>query len=344
MKKKKPKKAKKYFLRLLLATLSAAIFFLGQTINSAALPSSDTPILFYSTQTQQDLQGTFVSAIESARQSIHLTIYSLSDEGVIQALKRQAEKGIRVSVICDAKASPAAKKKLGPLIHTVKRSPTGLMHQKILVVDGKQTWIGSANMTRDSLRMHSNLVMAFDCSELATVAVKNFLEMPEQGSFPHQPPSAFMIGGQRVELYLLPDPRALDYLLSLLRQAKKSLHVAMFTWTHPRLTEAVIDAHRRGVTVNVMLDANSTRGASAETLFLLRKAGVNTSISAGTALLHHKLACIDGETLICGSANWTRAAFTQNDDCFVVIHQMNQEQNRMIENLWKNQPLLHEGN
>ena len=33
------------------------------------------------------------------------------------------------------------------------------MHRKVLLVDGEEVWLGSANMTRDSLRMHGNLMV-----------------------------------------------------------------------------------------------------------------------------------------------------------------------------------------
>ena len=51
-------------------------------------------------------------------------------------------------------------------------------------------------------------------------------------------------------------------------------------------------------------------------------------------LLHHKWALIDKETLIVGSANWTTAAFTKNQDCFLVLPLKEKEQ-KFMKNLWK---------
>jgi len=73
------------------------------------------------------------------------------------------------------------------------------MHQKIIVIDHKMVFIGSANMTPTSLRMHDNLVAGFVSEPIA-----QFLEK-------HKPftPGYFRtkIARQDVELWLLPDPR-----------------------------------------------------------------------------------------------------------------------------------------
>jgi cardiolipin synthase A/B len=84
----------------------------------------------------------------------------------------------------------------------------------------------------------------------------------------------------------------------------------------------------------VVIDHYSGKGASAKIAALLKKNNVPTSLSPGGALLHHKFLYIDGKTLVNGSANWTKAAFAQNDDCFLVIHDLTQEQHDQMEDLW----------
>lgn len=331
----KLKYLRRQLFRLLLISIFSGSLWVAQSLHTATLPRSDAPVVLCSSQARQDLHTTFLSAISNAQHSIHLTIYSLSDSAVLSALKERAEAGVSVSIICDAKATPSAKRKLGPQVKVTKRSAPGLMHQKILIIDNSQTWIGSANMTSASLRMHSNLVLAFNSEPLAAAALQNFNTMPAEGRFEHPSPQYFNIGNQKVELWFLPDhPRALRYLLSLLQQAKNSIRIAMFTWTHPDLTQATIEAHRRGVDVQVILDHTSAHGVSAETYHRLEQAGISVALGNSSTLLHHKMLVIDNSTLINGSANWTRAAFTQNDDCFVVLHDLTREQQECIDRLW----------
>ncbi len=75
---------------------------------------------------------------------------------------------------------------------------------------------------------------------------------------------------------------------------------------------------------------------------MLEKGGIPVHLSTGQGLLHYKFAYIDEKILINGSANWTAAAFKDNDDFFLVIHPLtdkqtltDQQKNKMSE-LWKN--------
>jgi phosphatidylserine/phosphatidylglycerophosphate/cardiolipin synthase-like enzyme len=110
----------------------------------------------------------------------------------------------------------------------------------------------------------------------------------------------------------------------------------MFTWTRRDLASSVVAASRRGVDVEVVIDYNAGRGAGAEIVRLLKQGGVTVHLSRGGPLLHHKFLYIDGSVLVNGSANWTRAAFRQNNDCFIVIKELNDEQRNQLDALWTN--------
>ena len=73
-----------------------------------------------------------------------------------------------------------------------------------------------------------------------------------------------MVGGQEIELWLLPDPRghALQDLRKKIRYAHKTLQIALFTFTHPALIDELIAAHKRGVFVTLIIDMHSALGAS----------------------------------------------------------------------------------
>ena len=77
-------------------------------------------------------------------------------------------------------------------------------------------------------------------------------------------------------------------------------------------------AHERGVKVRVVLDPTlATAHYSAATPLL--NAGIPVSIERGSGLLHHKLAIIDGSTVITGSMNWSRAGDESNSEDLVII-------------------------
>jgi cardiolipin synthase len=316
------------------------IFFVCVTILILSLapnqPKASEPPLLYSNQLHQDLRLTLVDAIRGANQSIHLVMFGLSDPAIINAL---AHKNVPTTVYYDANASPNLWNALpNAKLHPVRGH--GLMHQKILILDKETVFIGSANMTTASLRMHDNLVVGLKNKKIA-----QFLIDRSPNSTGYLETS---VGGQRVELWLLPDPRghALHDMKKKIRSANKSLRIALFTFTHPALIDEVIAAHNRGLMVSVVIDMHSGLGASSKAIEKLRHAGVRISLSRGLQLLHHKFILIDDKTLLSGSANWTKAAFYKNSDCFIVLHNLTSEQKTFMNSLWTKleseaQPMKH---
>ncbi|NBP21731.1 MAG: hypothetical protein EBV36_07585 [Burkholderiaceae bacterium] len=97
----------------------------------------------------------------------------------------------------------------------------------------------------------------------------------------------------------------------------------------------LITAKKRGVDISIVVDMHSGLGASAKMVAELKNAGIKILLSQGVQLLHHKFVYIDGQTLITGSANWTKAAFTKNSDCLIILHNLSQEQKTFMNRLWR---------
>lgn len=329
------RKPQNIFFSLFFILFLGLVFWTQESLSQTQLPEPGEPPKLYSNQTRDDLKQTFCAAIDSAQQSVMLIIYGLTDPDIIESLKRKSEQGIPVHVVCDAKASPYIDKKLGPGIHTVRRFGPGLMHQKLLVIDDHQNWIGSANMTTDSLRMHGNLVSAIDSVALARLIKTKGETLNEEGRETPLPHETFQVNDQELEMWFLPDCKgAVKRLRDLICSAKKTIKVAMYTWTRYDMAHAVIAAAKRGVQTEVVIDNSSGKGTSSKVVALLKKNGIPVSLSQGPGLLHHKFLYIDGNTLVNGSANWTKNAFSNNDDCFFVLHDLNAEQHDQMEDLW----------
>lgn len=322
-----PIKKKARFPWALLFVAVFCIWFVWESLNPH-LPKPQEAARFYSNQCQQDIRATLLSAIRGATSSIHLVTFGLSDRSVLTALSEKIKENVPTTVYYDTGGSPKIYRFLkGGDIHPIKNA--GLMHQKIVILDKQLVFIGSANMTSASLRMHDNLVIGF-----VSPTVAKFLEEHEPYS------SGYLqtkLGGQELELWLLPDPRghALTELRKKIRTAKRSIRIALFTFTHPGLVDEVIDAHRRGVQVSVVIDMNSALGASSKAFEKLKKAGLCVRLSKGLQLLHHKFIYIDEKTLVTGSANWTKAAFYKNSDCILALEPLNSDQKKFMSRLWR---------
>lgn len=322
----KPKRTSSFPL-FFLSTLSFCIWFVWTSLNPI-LPKPSEPPRLYSNQCQQDLTLTFLEALKKTKNSIHLVMFGLSDPTLLGALAKQIQRHIPTTIYYDSNNSPNLKKMLpGGEIHPVRLA--GLMHQKILIIDEETVFLGSANMTAPSLRMHDNLVVG-----LANKKVAQFLKEKAPNSSGHL---RTLVGGQDVDLWLLPDPRGhvLTNLKKKIRSASHCIRIALFTFTHAGLLDELLQAQKRGVDVTIVVDMHSGLGASAKTVAELKKSGIKILLSQGVQLLHHKFVYIDNQTLITGSANWTQAAFTKNSDCLIILHNLSDSQKTFMNRLWK---------
>jgi cardiolipin synthase len=326
-----------FFYSILIALLLSLAFWIQHSkspVTHTIDPKGEVAVL-YANQTNDDLTHSFASGIASAKKSVFLIVYTLTDPTIIKALKKKSEEGVDVRVITDAKESSYVTSKLGSSVSMTRRFSEGRMHQKILIIDEQVSWIGSANMTSESLRMHGNLVSVINSAPLSERLQAKALAMAEKGNRSYFPPEEFTIAGQLIELWFLPDDHhAIQRIKDIIRSAQKSVRIAMFTWTRMDFAHAVIEAANRGITVEVVLDSNQGKGASARIVDLLKNSKVKVSLSRGGPLLHHKFLYIDNTMLVNGSANWTRDAFYKNDECFLVIHNLTQAQQRQMESLW----------
>jgi phosphatidylserine/phosphatidylglycerophosphate/cardiolipin synthase-like enzyme len=96
----------------------------------------------------------------------------------------------------------------------------------------------------------------------------------------------------------------------------------------------LIKAKQRGVDVTVAVDYYTAKGSSKKTLAILEKGGIKVLLSQGRELLHHKWAVIDDTTLVMGSANWTKAAFTKNHDFLLFLSPLTESQIKFFTKLW----------
>lgn len=297
-------------------------------------PSEPPPI--YSTDLNNGLESTVVDTIYGAKSSIQVSVYSLSSYKIIDALRRQAELGVEVEVVADKKASSNAAKRLGPRVKTSFIEGKGLMHHKIVVIDGKETWLGSANMTRESLRSHSNIMQKFNSVPLANFVTEKIDSLKKPGFAKRFKHRQFSIDNQAVELWFLPDDAEGSLRIKeLIRNAQKTIRVAMYTFTRKDFAETLVHAANRGVHVEVIIDGSMCEGACKPIVNLLRPSKVKLYASEGKSLMHTKMMVIDDKILEQGSANWTKAAFTQNEDYFIVLYNLTSLQKNELQEIWK---------
>lgn len=129
---------------------------------------------------------------------------------------------------------------------------------------------------------------------------------------------------------------SVETLFTLLRGAKQSLDVCVFTISNQKLINILIEAHKRGVVVRIITD-NEQLKTNGEQIVNLRRAGVQVRHNNSSLFMHHKFAVIDGRVLLNGSLNWTLQGLHGNQENVVVTseHNLVSPFIRQFLHLWK---------
>jgi len=151
--------------------------------------------------------------------------------------------------------------------------------------------------------------IAFLCA-LLTVSLSLFL-LPSS-ILPQDRPTTW-------EVYFSPNGGCTDAIVREVDKAKSTVLVQAYSFTSYKIAKALLDAHKRGVKVEVILDKSQRRDQYSSADFLANS-GIPTKIDAGHAIAHNKVMIIDGETVITGSFNFTKAAEESNAENLLVIH------------------------
>ena len=106
--------------------------------------------------------------------------------------------------------------------------------------------------------------------------------------------------------------------VSAIGSAKKELRVAAYSFTSKPIAKALVDAKKRGVNVEVVLDKSQEGERYTASTFLVNE-GVPVRINRKYAIMHNKFMVIDGDTVETGSFNYTSAAASKNAENVLVI-------------------------
>ncbi len=113
------------------------------------------------------------------------------------------------------------------------------------------------------------------------------------------------------ELYILPKEKneALEKIESLIKNSKEEIQIAVYNFSHKKISKQLIKAHKNGINVKVYFDSEKIKKDD-ELYKTLEKNGIKTIIIKDK--LHTKLAIFDRKTVYFGSANWTKKSFKEN--------------------------------
>jgi phosphatidylserine/phosphatidylglycerophosphate/cardiolipin synthase-like enzyme len=121
-----------------------------------------------------------------------------------------------------------------------------------------------------------------------------------------------------IKVYFSPHGGCTEAVVNALHGARKQILVEAYSFTSEPIAVALIDAEKRGVDVEVILDKSQeqARGTEAD---LISLSGIPTYIDSAYRIAHDKVMVIDGSRVITGSFNFTKSAEDYNAENLLVI-------------------------
>jgi phosphatidylserine/phosphatidylglycerophosphate/cardiolipin synthase-like enzyme len=153
-----------------------------------------------------------------------------------------------------------------------------------------------------------------------------------------------------VQACFSPQGNCSAHILREIERAKKELLVAVYAFTNEDLANALVQAKKRGVAVQVVVDrefdlANENSKAKfleAQKIPVRRVSGARAKTQERDAgLMHQKFAVIDRRIVFTGSYNWTRSADLWNDENLLLFRDagpLAEEYRSAFFRLWERKP------
>ena len=138
--------------------------------------------------------------------------------------------------------------------------------------------------------------------------------MPGQQPLAAEPPRTAL----PIDVFFSPKGGCTDAIIKELKNAKSSVLVQAYWFTSPSIAKALVEAHKRGVKVEVILDRSRTEIENEQAEFIVQN-DVPTFIDDKHTTAHNKVIIIDGNVVITGSFNFTDQSEDENAENLLVI-------------------------
>lgn len=252
---------------------------------------------------------TIYDFIASANQSIDMTMYALIDPNAETALIDAAQRGVNVRVLLNSNASdggtvgmnqPAYENLTANGVQVVYSWDGVLWHQKSIVVDNQKVAIMNCNLVAQYYPILRDYVMITDNPVTVSGVVTTF--EADYSNNTVAPVTGDVPDGSE----LVWSPGAEKPLTELIASAKAgtTLYVETEQLDSTALENALIDAVKRGVTVNFTMTNTGEFTAGFDTL---KAGGVNVHLYPPNASLYiqSKAISVNNDTVYIGSTNFT---------------------------------------
>lgn len=264
----------------------------------------------------------WVQAIKSARKSIHMEMFHITEKEVINALISRAHDGIDMRVIVDHQAKGGYKAAIDALTGAgvqirLASAAFSITHSKSMVVDGAEAWITSINMTNTGTGSRDFGITTPDTgiiNEMDQVFEADWKNAENDGDF--TPPVS------NPNLAWAP-VNAVQQLTKLIGAATQTLDVEVENLGLDDVINALNAAVARGVAVRLIMPECTGNNANNYAAMAKTK-GVQLHVehdgkSLDQPYLHAKMIVADGKINYIGSINYSYNSMIKSRELGVIF-------------------------
>lgn len=296
------------------------------------------PVNPFSSQATGGVDGPLVEAIDAARLSIDVAAYSLTLNSVRNALLNAHDRGVTVRMVMESTNMDSSDMEilLEAGVPIVGDENDGLMHDKFMVIDKSEVWLGSMNFTDSGAYDDSNHIMRIRSTKMAENFTKEFDEMFLENSFGDNvrretPHPTLTIDSTRVDTFFSPDDGVVSAIYALLSEAEESVYFLAFSFTTNELGDIIREKAEAGLTVRGVMDEEQVKSNQGTEYDPFKQADLDVRIDGIDGQMHHKIFIVDESIVVLGSYNFSRAAEERNDENLLIIYNKAIAQQFMME-------------
>lgn len=221
-----------------------------------------------------------------------------------------------------------------------------IMHNKFFIFDNSTVWTGSANISDTCTGgYNANVALLIKDGDVASWYKDEFSQMYESNLFHTKKIEAPFTKDYEdesgISVYFSPTEDFFSKtIIEKINNSKKRINISIFFLTHKEVTQALINAHERGVKIRIIVDATGAANEYSKHQ-ILRSVGIEVKVEDFGGKMHAKAASFDNKDLIVGSTNWTGAGEETNDENMIILEKAPayvRQYNRWFNKLWRDIP------
>jgi cardiolipin synthase len=252
--------------------------------------------------------------MSSARQSLDMTMYELSDPATVQILVADHQRGVRVRVLLDhayrgAQVNQAAYSSLSSAgVPVAWANNAEIFHQKSITVDGAESAIMTGNLTSQYYATTRDFVVMDDQAP-DVAAIESVFASDWSGAAPSPGPSGVDLAWS---------PGSQPQLVALIDSAVHTVVVENEEMDSAPIEDALGSDAGRGVDVTVVMTTDTEWDSA---FSQLASEGVHVVLYPDTSsalYIHAKVIDVDGAKAFVGSENFSTASLDYNRELGII--------------------------